>query len=495
MNDLPMSQGMDNGPWGYEEETFALPAPKKLPKQMNWKCSHCGTANSNTEAIEFHWPDRLKGAKKGYVASCKSCGCRKLLMALAQPETGQGNTLPPPPPPPPSKPPVLKILLGILAGITALILIVMVLSGKLGSNHKPKLTSGSRQNPVADSMTSDGNEEQTWEEPETETETEPEEVTQYSEQTQELAYEDSPTDHMGITGIGPVDADTLNSLPESITTGEWDNKGRKVQGMDWNSDNNQRVFFSIASYVAVCDLDGNRRADDPTKTGYYYSMDYYNGIVFDVWRTPDYGRFRLEMRDPNTMEIMTYNLLSDMHDAYKEEKKLYGDKLCACIDGITLAPRIGKQDKLMVYVSYNTYMKGEATALNREQTLYEYDYQDVLSSSKEKLKAERVLTLDIGTIDYGIQTLEMDRSTGNIWCAVRPGRSEYSLYCIDGKSKGTNLSLVPNGDQMGWNCSSASDGFCSLGHDQFYLLIPYKNKDWVTLEARKVGIDELEDYN
>ena len=84
MNDLPMSQGLDNGPWGYEEETFALPAPKKLPKQMNWKCSHCGTANSNTEAIEFHWPDRLKGAKKGYVASCKSCGCRKLLKTEVQ---------------------------------------------------------------------------------------------------------------------------------------------------------------------------------------------------------------------------------------------------------------------------------------------------------------------------------------------------------------------------------------------------------------------------
>lgn len=92
--------------------------------------------------------------------------------------------------------------------------------------------------------------------------------------------------------------------------------------------------------------------------------------------------------------------------------------------------------------------------------------------------------MNLSTIKFGIQSLEYDRDTGNIWCAVRK-MGQYSLFCLDKASDGTMLDLVWNGENEGWDCDAAGDGMCSFGNSIFYLLIPDYQEEQTSGTAKK----------
>lgn len=69
----------------------------------------------------------------------------------------------------------------------------------------------------------------------------------------------------------------------------------------------------------------------------------------------------------------------------------------------------------------------------------------------------------MGSIDYGIQTLEYDSAANQMWCAVRPDKSSSSMYCLNREK----MKLVKSGKKDGWDCPHAGDGLCSLGDDTY----------------------------
>ena len=486
MNHMPMSQGMSDGHWNDEEESFSFPALKKMPKQISWKCRHCGTTNTNTEAVVYHWPDRQYGEKKGYVSCCTSCGCRTQIPSLLLLTQGNQQIQPPRQNQPNI---VIRILLGAVAAVG--ILLVLVMFGNFSLFSSP---SHPNSNGTVSSVSSSASESDSLPVVDPEEPVEPAEVVEPEELMEPEEEPENDTVRMlSSMRLGPVSQNDLTGLPESIYSGDWNSK-RKVQGVEWNTDTMDTVYFSIASYIVATDPNGVVKCAKETD-GYFFSIDYYNGHLFCVWRSGNYGRFKLKVLDPETLKEENSVTLSDMHKKFERDEKDYGGKLCASIDAVTVAPRIGSQDELMVYISYNSYVSTEdGIALNSQQTIYEYNYEEALDPTLNKLTAKRLLSMDLGKVKYGIQTLELDRSTGNIWCAIRQGYSDYSLYLIDSKSKGSRLNLIPNGSQSGWDCPAAGDGLCSLGHDQFYLLIPYYDDGWVSVEIQKVSLDQLEGF-
>lgn len=477
MNQQPMEQfrgaKVNRQPDG---QSFAMPARKMLSNRVKWRCSHCGTENNTEQVVLYYWPDRKKGEKSGYVASCISCGCRHMIQFKAPPKP-----IPDPEPEPEPKPkPLLLILLGAM-GVLTLVVGLSLASTFLGRARPVKPVSPTSESSVSSSASqsasSSGSVSGT---------------ASVVKTQQEEPAEQTRSEYLDDMGFAPISEEITDSLPENVYAGEWKSK-RKVQGVTWNTDTMETVYFSIASYIVSCNKQGKILEEIPTK-GYFFSVDYYDGHVFSVWRSPDYGTFKLKVYNADTLDEECSVKLADMHEKFKDDEEAFGGDLCASIDAVMVAPRIGSQDELMVYVSYNSYVSvDDGISRNEDQVIYEYSYDDVMN--KKTVTSKRRLSLDLGAVQYGIQTLELDRSTGNIWCAIRQGYSDYSLYLIDGSSRGSRLQLIPNGDRSGWDCPAAGDGLCSLGNDKYYVLIPHSNDGWVSVEARSVRRENFESIN
>lgn len=82
--------------------------------------------------------------------------------------------------------------------------------------------------------------------------------------------------------------------------------------------------------------------------------------------------------------------------------------------------------------------------------------EKILNSNTAEAYAERQLRVNLGVIKYGIQSLEYDRDSGDIWCAIRR-LGKYSLFKLDKNSEGELLDLIPNGSEAGWECDEAGD--------------------------------------
>lgn len=299
---------------------------------------------------------------------------------------------------------------------------------------------------------------------------------------------------VGASGLGAVPQSTIDTLAEKYSAGPWDGK-KNLQAVEWNTDSMAEYYVSNGHYISAYNLNGEEIAQCNDVGGAtLFSMDYYDGKLFSVMRSSSYGKFKLRVYDAATMKLLLSTDLTDIHDQYQQDMKQYQSKLVPSLDAITVAPQIGGGDALKLYVSYNVYYSSkDSLALNEKQLLFEYDYNSSLRNGK-KIQAERRLSVDLGPVEYGIQTLEYDRSSGHIWCAVRQGLSDHSLYCIDGQSQGDSLSLVSNGSQKGWNCKHAGDGMCSLGNDWYYILIPESHSGYTDATVQKLAVNQLEGH-
>lgn len=292
-------------------------------------------------------------------------------------------------------------------------------------------------------------------------------------------------------GLGAIPLSTLEELPESIEGGTWETD-KEIQGVEWNTDTMETFYICYNKYIVPYRVDGTSLKHKDAETAQFTSLDYYNGKLFTVMRSRNDGRFKLRVYDAETLELLNSTDLTDIHQQFKEDKKEYGENIIPCIDGITVAPQIGSERREKLYISYNAYYsESESLALHSEQKIYEYDLKKAIRQD-DSVKAERVLTVDLGFVEQGIQTLEYDRSTGMIWCAVRQGLNDYSLYCLDTSAQGNRLTLVPNGEQEGWDCPQAADGLCSLGHDWYYVLVPTYYNNAAGGEIKKVQRESLE---
>lgn len=288
-------------------------------------------------------------------------------------------------------------------------------------------------------------------------------------------------------GLEAVDESIINELSDDYNVGPWYSK-RTLQGLEWNTDTMDRFYVCNGNLIEAYDADGrNINTSNDVGEARLFSIDYYEGKVFSIMRSSSYGKFKLRVYDAESLELLVSTDLTDIHDQYAMDQRRYNSDLIPAIDGITVAPQFGGGTDLKIYISYNVYYdKKEGYALNEEQLLFEYDYNSIRNS--KEIRASATYSVDLGPIKYGIQTLEYDRATGNIWCAVRQGLSNYSLYCLDHNT----MKLISNGNQTGWDCSHAGDGFCSLGNDYFYVLVPEYGDDYSAGMIVKVKSEDLE---
>jgi hypothetical protein len=221
--------------------------------------------------------------------------------------------------------------------------------------------------------------------------------------------------------------------------------------------------------------------EDDIRDGFY-------AAIFDVDKI-----VRNDM-DAEADGVMTAVYLDEVYRDYSAEAHRFG---CSGIDGMTFAPAF-EGEGMRLLVAYGIY-----SDLEREDN----DYQVLLSYRPEELKPyEAVLAADnihtsgpdhceeryfvfTGNTTFGIQNLEYDANTGNIFAAVyrgqKPQYPNYSMYVIDGSvkpvvkelagmkcEKGKVLELWGNGlcenDVPGFEFPYGSTGMISLGDGTFY---------------------------
>lgn len=429
---------------------FFLPVERKLPEKVLFQCRHCGEKYYEERAIEYCWHDRKRGQKQGLVIVCRSCGCRQELRQQKKRkkkdiEVKRGLLI---------AALTVLLMLGSVAGLQALIR--WNSSGDLQGQKTEEL-----ELPVHPTDEGDND----------------------KDHQEELETPPSPTEDE-LTQQSPYDA-----LPDRFYTGHWDTD-RKLQGLEWNTDTLDTYYISNSRYIGAYDLNGKLLSKCNKVDGYLLSIDYFDNKVFSVMWPAGNGKFKLRVYDASDMhELLISTKLPDIQQAFSADKKRYGDDLVPSINAVTVAPKAGGGSKWKVYISYNVYHEGEdSRALHTYQRIYEYDYESIMEDPDE-LYASNTIEVNFGDIDAGIQTLEYDSEKNQMWCAVQQGRGDYSLYCLDWKT----LRLVRNGDQEGWNCPNAATGFCSLGEDTYYVLVPSYGDGYASADMVKAHSGDLED--
>ena len=301
---------------------------------------------------------------------------------------------------------------------------------------------------------------------------------------------------VGASGFGAVPMETIEQLPKSISCDKW-KTDRTLQGIEWNTDTLDTFYVCYSSCIVAYDNEGKVKGQcNDVGDAQLFSMDYYDGYVLSVMRSSGNSRLKLRVYDADTLKLKNSVDLSDIKEQHSEDKDTYHNKdLKPFLGGVMVSPAIGTQKGEKLYVSYNCYADEHNTiGLHEKQMIFEYDFRKAVKA-KKSIKAKRVLTVDVGDVEYGIQTLEYDRSTGNVWCGVHEGLTDFPLYCIKGTCKEKKLTTVKNDGLKGWDCAPAESGLCSLGNDQFYVPVVKTKKHAVTVKLKKAALSELEDLS
>ena len=318
----------------------------------------------------------------------------------------------------------------------------------------------------------------------------------------------------------------MEHLPTIIKTGAW--RGGHIQGIAIDRER-KYIYCSFTTEFIKLDLEGNLIGSVKGFTGHlgclayserdgrvYASLEYKNdmigkgvlrslGITNEIKNAFYVAVFDVEkINRPNmnaeTDGIMTTVFLREPTEDYLAEWETGGNLQkhrfgCSGIDGITFAP-IGNEIRLLV--AYGIYGDTE-----REDN----DHQILLSYVPEDLKSyETVLTAEnihesgpasckerffvyTGNTTFGIQNMEYDPFTGDIFLAVYPGKKtcfpNFKMFVIDGKKEpkeqalnglagmsGKVLSLKSCGlceyAIYGYRFPYGSTGMASLGNGYFY---------------------------
>ncbi len=324
----------------------------------------------------------------------------------------------------------------------------------------------------------------------------------------------------------------IKNLPLTIETGEW--RGGHIQGIALDRENGY-IYCSFTTELVKLDLAGNVIGSAKGFTGHlgclamgadgriWGSLEYKNdsigkgvlknlGIENEVQNAFyvaifDGSKITARDMDASACGIMKTVWLREPTEDYLAEWGQDGVQMkhrhgCSGIDGITFAPAFeGEGERLLV--AYGVYEE-----LDREDN----DYQVLLSYNPAELaKYEAVLTADnihtsgpekaenkyfvyTGNTAFGVQNMEYDSATGDIFLSVYRGHKKkflnYNYFRVAGKQEpkteilrgvgveGKTLALVKEGiydEQNGvysYEFKYGSTGLLSLGGGYFYISEP-----------------------
>lgn len=224
---------------------------------------------------------------------------------------------------------------------------------------------------------------------------------------------------------------------------------------------------------------------------------------------------RINREHMSAQEVMTSVYVKPAVDDFNAKVTNQGRTVehrfgCSGIDGLTLAPRWGKQDgRMMLYVAYGIYSENDRTD-NDYQVLLCYDvkklkkYEQPLSQQNlhhsGPKKSNYTYYIYTGNTSWGVQNLCYDKHTGNMLAAVYTGKkpdwNNFGLYVADGgqkpkkeilrgvepKTSGLVMPLLQQGEQdkkhgtWGWRFNWGNTGLTSLGNGLFYVSVGGRDK-------------------
>ena len=331
-------------------------------------------------------------------------------------------------------------------------------------------------------------------------------------------------------------------LPTVIKTGVW--HGGHIQGIAIDRER-KYVYCSFTTEFVKLDMDGNVIGSVKGFTGHlgclayseadgcvYASLEYKNdvigksilrnlGIANEIKNAFYVAMFDVEKIDRLDMNaetdgVMTTVFLREPTEDYlaeweengKPQKHRFG---CSGIDGITFAPI---ENEMRLLIAYGVYSDLERTD-NDHQVLLSYDpkelkpYETVLSAKNihesGPASCKERLFVYTGNTNFGVQNMEYDPFTGNIFLAVYPGKKpcfpNFKMYVIDG---GKNPEVQPlkglNGTEgkvlflkeeglcgnsiYGCRFPYGSTGMASLGNGYFYFSEDHSEKGSYSSEIR-----------
>ncbi len=340
-------------------------------------------------------------------------------------------------------------------------------------------------------------------------------------------------------------------LPSVIHTGEW--HGGHIQGIAIDK-KREFIYCSFTTELVKLDMKGNVIGSVRGFTGHlgclayheddgriYGSLEYKNDEIGDgILRTLGVGQVenafyiaifdgdKITERDMDAEKngVMKTVFLKDVIDDYLAEWTENGEAIrhrygCSGIDGITFAPAF-EGEGTRLYVAYGIYGDTKRTD-NDHQVLLSYDpktlfpYEEVLTSQNIHKsgpdRAEQRYFVFTGNTTYGVQNLEYDPFTGDLYLSVYRGRKScypnYNFYVIDGKAKpelrtlrgcgaetGKLLKLRESGMHhgpsgvYGYETRFGSTGICALGDGLYYFAEPIDSGNVHRSAIRLFRLDE-----
>ena len=318
----------------------------------------------------------------------------------------------------------------------------------------------------------------------------------------------------------------MNHLPEVIRTGVY--RGGHIQGIAMDKEK-KYIYCSFTTELVKLDLNGREVGSVRGFTGHlgclayceedgrvYASLEYKNdaigkGVLHSLGiRSEIKNAFYIAAFDgekitrsgmnAETDGVMTTVFLREPTEDYlcewtrgeETRKHRFG---CSGIDGITFAPIRGETRLLVAYGIYGDVERED----NDHQVILSYDpkalvpYEDILRAdhiheSGPPACKERFFVYT-GNTTYGVQNMEYDPFTGDIFLAVYRGWKEqfpnFKMYAIDGSrapeervlagmdgARGMMLSLRERGlcgnGIYGYRFPYGSTGMIALGGGYFY---------------------------
>ncbi|MBP3333720.1 MAG: hypothetical protein J6M35_06710 [Clostridia bacterium] len=298
----------------------------------------------------------------------------------------------------------------------------------------------------------------------------------------------------------------IENLPKKIYTGRF--RGGHIQGIAIDNER-KYIYCSFTTELVKLDMEGNFigsvkgftghlgcLAFNPEDNRVYASLEYKNDIIGQgILKRLGYegevkNAFYVAIFDPEKIvrpnmsayenRVMTTVWLRDVVDDYLAQLELDGKTLshrygCSGIDGITFAPSFDKKGSDLL-VSYGIFGETDRDD-NDYQVIVSYDpeslgkYEDVLSpenihsSGPESCKEKYFVYT--GNTTFGVQNMEYDSYTGDIFLCVYRGKKEkfpnYPLYVIDTKKMPEEKTLLGHGGEIGKVLSLKEAGFCENG--------------------------------
>ena len=312
----------------------------------------------------------------------------------------------------------------------------------------------------------------------------------------------------------------MKNLPEVIRTGVY--RGGHIQGIAIDKDR-KYIYCSFTTELVKLDMNGNEIGSVKGFLGHlgclayceedgrvYASLEYKNdaigkgvlrtlGIQNEIKNAFYVAAFdgeKIVRSGMNAEEdgVMKTVFLREPTDDYLYEWK-QGDEICkhrfGCsgIDGMTFAPIRGEMRLLVAYGVYGDIDRKD----NDYQVLLSYvpaelrSYEDVLrvdnihesgpSSCKERF------FVYTGNTTYGVQNMEYDPYTGDIFLAVYRGQKEcfpnFKMFVIDGSKAPEEKVLLGMDGVCGMTLSVKEKGLCEKG--MYGYRFPYGSTGMIAL--------------